>query len=372
MNDAEPSQRAVEILRLLRTRHSVLVSGPPATGKTLLLGEVARWFEESAVPAHRPRARVPLPRGSTVPGIEEWLPSPERTNRKVFRTAFHQGTKFRDWLRGLVPVPGGGTVTFKVSNGLFYEAALHALTESGASLVVIDEINRGPAVQIFGDSIVTIEADKRLGADGVATLTTQPIRVLREDGDSEPFSVPFHLYLVAAMNRADTSVEPLDVAFLRRWQPYVLRPDPQLAAEYFGLTSLDALPPAVPGTAGDVYLATTRAWIAINRRVALARGWDYQLGHGVLMWREGPPPTNVPDALDFCQIVWQRLRDHVDELFFGDVRSVAATLNAGQGGNPYRLEAGFFADAPVSELVGPENPSGDTLYALLLAIAAEQ
>jgi 5-methylcytosine-specific restriction protein B len=371
MSSTTPTPEAVKTLKLLRDRHNVLVSGPPATGKSLLLGQVARWFLEIAVPPHTPKAKVPLPRGSVIAGIEDWLPSPERTDRRVFRIAFHQGTKFRDWLRGLVPIPGGTSATFKVTDGIFYQAALHAGTESGASLVVIDEINRGPAVQVFGDSLVAIESDKRLARDGTPTETTEPIRVLTDGGDYAPFHVPFHLYLLAAMNRADTSVEPLDVAFLRRWEPLALVPDPALALQHLGITDATATPPSVAASAADVYLAATRAWLAINRRIRLARGAEYQLGHGVLMWRNPPIPSDVPGALEYSDVAWRRMKDHVEELFFGDVRGIAAALNAGQAGNPYRLEAGFFADTPVNELIGPNEVSGDTLYTVLRAVGGD-
>ena len=42
-------------------------------------------------------------------------------------------------------------------------AAEYALQPDSAALVVIDEINRGPAVQVFGSAIVGIERSKRKG-----------------------------------------------------------------------------------------------------------------------------------------------------------------------------------------------------------------
>lgn len=365
-----PSDAAVTVLTRLRERHNVLVSGPPATGKSLLLGEVAKWFMSTPRPPHAPMDPVPFPPGA-VQGIDQWLPSPDRSDRKVYRIAFHQGTKFRDWLRGLVPVPGTGAVGFRVTNGVFFDALEHAETAGGASLVIVDEINRGPAVQVFGDTIVAMETDKRLDPSGSPTATTAPLRILTDTGDYAERSVPYHLYLLAAMNRADTSVEPLDVAFLRRWEPLPLLPNAAVAAAHLGLPDVDAAPPVAPTTAADVYLVLFRTWRAVNRRISLARGGEYQLGHGVLMWSASPPPTELLDALEYAGVAWRRLRDHIDELFFGDARTMAAVLNAGNGDNPYRLESALFADAPVNELKGPSDPSGAELYVLLRAVGDE-
>lgn len=366
-----PDAQTIRLLKLLRDRHNVLVSGPPATGKSLLLAAASQWFREVAVPPHTPGGRIPIPRGSVVTGIEDWLPSPERTDRRVFQTAFHQGTKFRDWMRGLMPVPGGAGVTFAVSSGLLYKAAEHASSPNGAALVVVDEINRGPAVQVFGDSLVAIESDKRLRRDGSIGPTSVPIQILDDAGIYRDFYLPFHLYLLAAMNRADTSVEPLDVAFLRRWEPCELIPDPTPVLARFAIASLETQPPPTAATSEEVYLAAARAWRAVNRRIALSRGREYQLGHGVMLWKPGPAPTSLAEALEYCEFVWRRIKDHVDEVFFGDIRGVAAVINASRAGNPYTLEAGFFADTPVNQLNGPVDPTGSELYAVLRAVGSE-
>lgn len=369
MNE-QPSTSAVAVLKRLRDRHNVLVSGPPATGKSLLLGEVARWFLETPRPPHEPMAAVPFPRGAVV-GIDEWLPSPERSDRKVFRTTFHQGTKLRDWLRGLVPVAGAGAMAFKVTNGVFYDALVHAESAGGASLVIVDEINRGPAVQVFGDTIVAMESDKRLDPAGERRQTTVPLRLLTDDGDFEERDVPHHLYLLAAMNRADTSVEPLDVAFLRRWDPFHLLPDTVLAMQYLGLADTDESASDNATAAVDVYAVLHRAWRAVNARISLSRGSEYQLGHGVLMWSANSPPEDLVGALEYSAVAWRRIREHVDELFFGDARTTAAVLNVDAVGNPYRLESTVFADAPVTQLVGPPDPEGNELYTLLRAVGSE-
>jgi len=374
----EVSPNTLAILRLLRDRHNVLISGPPGTGKSRLLNEVARAFERTAPsgPVHVPGAKISIPKTPPIAGeLKGVLPSPEKTSRKIFRTVFHQNSKYRDFVTGLVPVveskaTGGGT-TFRIVAGTLYRASEHARSKEGASLLIIDEINRGPAVQVFGGSIVAIESDKRLSPNGSPQLETMYFEIAAPDtGDLVEYALPHHLYILAAMNQADTSVEPLDVAFLRRWMPFRLDPSLAVLREYFQLPveNVGALPDA-SSSANDVYETAVRAWSAVNGRIRLGRGPEFQIGHGVLMAR-GTAATSVDDALEDAAESWRLIRTHIDEVFFGDVRGIAAVLNVGGIGlHPYKLEDSTFADEPRLELVGPEIVPAQGVFALLRAVA---
>jgi 5-methylcytosine-specific restriction protein B len=290
----------------------------------------------------------------------------------VFRTVFHQNSKYRDFVTGLVPKVGtSGAAAFTVTQGTLYRASEFAKSE-GAALLIVDEINRGPAIQIFGGSIAAIESDKRLNPDGSPHANTQPFELLGLDGETVEYSLPHDLYLLAAMNQADTSVEPLDVAFLRRWAPYRLEPAVSVLAAHLGVDlPLPSPLPTTPESAPDVYAAAIAAWEAVNRRISLGRGAEYQIGHGVMMLRDRPEGSSVSDALEYIDESWQLISSHIDEVFFGDTRGIAAVLNVGpeSGSHPYRLEDVVFADEPRVEIVGPRPIPQGKLYALLRAIA---
>lgn len=370
-----------EVLSLLKKRKNVLISGAPGTGKSSLLGEISRAFETSPIatvpatgPVHVPGAEVAIPAelpAGVDTALQEVWPASHRTNRKVFRTAFHQNYKYREFLTGLVPdVQGAGK--FKIITGVLFEASEHAKLDDGAALLIIDEINRGPAVQVFGGSIVAIEPDKRLNEDNTPRGETQFFQIIDPaTGNYIEYALPEHLYIVAAMNQADASVEPLDVAFLRRWAPYRMSFDSSVLRNYFGLgaPSPDPLPTA-PVDAKQVYDAAIQALDTINNKIKLGRGAEFQLGHGIFLTGRPTPETDINAAKVFVAEIWQYIQAHVEEVFFGDIRGIAATLNAlgTPPFHPFKLVETTFADEPRLELRSPEKIDSNNIYELLTAV----
>ena len=262
-----------------------------------------------------------------------------------------------------------------MTEGTLYKASEYAKGADHAALLIIDEINRGPAVQVFGGSIVAMEADKRLGPDGERQSSTQFFDLLDPDtGDLIEYAFPDSLYLLAAMNQADVSVEPLDVAFLRRWAPVVLEPSSMVLREHFGIRDDEGMElPESPSSREDVLHATVRAFEAVNERIALGRGAEFRMGHGLLM-RRGGMPLELAEVEEALVTVWSRLKAHIDEVFFGDVRSAAVVLNAGLGirGNPYVLVETSFGDVPKAEIVGPSAVAAEHIYGLMRALASAE
>lgn len=335
---------AHDILKYLQAKSNVLLMGAPGTGKSKLMNDVARIFESGVeinpTPAHHFGAVIPIP---AVPenDIIGTLPMMQRRHRKVFRTTLHQNSKYRDFLTGITPRFDGGD-GYQISEGILYRANEFAKQPDSAALLIIDELNRGPAIEVFGGSIVTIESDKRLGDDNNPADNTQFFEIVSpETGNYIEYAFSPHLYILAAMNQADVSVAPLDVAFMRRWLCTMLQPNYTPVYEKFGIHGA-ALIPAEPATTQDVYHVAVKALEAINNKIVIGRGAEYQLGQGVFL--STPPKGNtLNDALDFVSEAWFMIYAHIEELFFGEPIAIAYILNADRDDSPYSLQEATFA-----------------------------
>lgn len=367
--EANISNDAKAILKALATRKNVIITGPPGTGKSRLLNEIRELFKwDQGQTGAAPTGRIPIP-PSTGP-IPTWFPSPDQdVSRKVFQTVFDQNTKYRDFMRGLVPKVGEAGA-FEVTSGTLHRASRHASNYGNATLVIIDEINRGPAVAAFGSALVGLEPDKRLPRDGKASSTTQFFEILSDKGAHESFALPDDLYILAAMNEADTSVEPLDVAFLRRFQLHRLEPNAGVLRQHLGLGATTSALPDAPTGPSDYYEALAQAFTKVNDQILLGRGQAYQLGHGALMHAD-PDQTNIGAAQEYVATAWATIRAHVDEVFYGNTRAVSDVLRAENSKSPYSMLESTFAGQIVRRISGSLRPDPSELYRLLALIATE-
>lgn len=333
------------------------------------MNEVAEEFlitrQPVAAPTHIPGATIPIPADVETP-IMRRLPFLQVPNKRVFRTTFHQNTKYRDLMTGIVPQIGGTNEGYSISQGILYRANEFARQPDSAALVLIDEINRGPAVEAFGGSIAALEPDKRLAGNGSVLPTTQSFEIISPiDATAIDYAFSPRLYILAAMNQADVSVAPLDVAFLRRWESVCLEPDYNVLRAYLGIGNNIALPER-PTNATEVYFAAIRALQHINDKIAIGRGEEYRLGHGIFMSIRRPATDEMAFALDYCAQVWGTMITHVEELFFGNAISIGYVINASDPRSPYSVEEANFAE-DIRAILRKPVISGTNIYNTLVA-----
>jgi 5-methylcytosine-specific restriction protein B len=379
------SSEVIKILTSLIKSKNVLISGAPGTGKSTLLAEVAEAFQNiNKVNTQGVQPKLNLTGGVAIPPPSSnngpVLPTFTAQNRKVFQTVFHQNTKYRDFVTGIMPVVSANQngLNFKVTKGILYRASEFAKQQNSAALIIIDEINRGPAVQIFGDTLVAIESDKRLGVDGSKKNTTHSFELLHPDtGELGEYSLPENLYILGALNQADASVDPLDVAFLRRFEPFKLLPNEQVLRNYYELTDSDKtidfnnLGPLTPKI---LFEASVRAWCSINLAISIGRGEECQIGHGVLMSEKDISKMTLSDASEALCRGWEKIIAHVEELFFGDLKGIAVTFNAlnSTSTDPYSLDEIEFGDTLRLKLNRPDHLSEKNIFKILKSFIREK
>ena len=360
------------ILGYLQSKKNVLLMGAPGTGKSKLMNDVASAFVTGvtpvATPPHQPGAAIPIPAAPAVNTIGA-LPLMQRANRKVFRTTLHQNSKYRDMLTGITP-RFDGSDGYEISRGILYRANEFAKQDNSAALLIIDELNRGPAIEVFGGSIVGIEADKRLGENNIPSNSTQFFEILNpETGDNSEYALSPYLFILAAMNQADVSVAPLDVAFLRRWMPIMLYPDYQPLYDRYSVDRNADIPSDNPSKT-DVYHVAALALEAVNKKIKAGRGAEYQLGQGVFLSTK-PQGDSVDDALDYILDCWSMIYSHIDELFFGEPNALSYILNADRDDSPYSLEEISFA-GDTKYVLTHSDINRNTIYNLYRSLLEEQ
>ena len=372
-----PPGEVGRILTALKNYHNVLLYGPPGTGKTYLVQQVNAWFKNPyPVPTYDSNTSI-----FSTDSTNEYVVAPERTNRESRWVTFHQGYSYEAFIGGLWPKPKGKLLlNLEPVDGVLLELARKVLVGNDtASLLIIDEINRGNVSRIFGEFITFMEPDKRLKEDN----TQDSFRTvsLRLPHTSEDFAMPYHVYTLATMNSVDRSVMPLDAAIRRRFHIINLRPDYEaLWGQLFKLP----LPinestnfPTTPGllrTVEDYGRLAVRLLQQINLFLRALVGPDFEAGHA-FFWSmkdaiDSGESTQISTSL--CEVWNNRLLPHLQEMFRLQPALLGTVLRVGDdtpASYPYRKQElpsgltslGNKADIETPPLT-PENVNDTLLF----------
>ena len=282
---------AQELLSLLLSETNVLLYGPPGTGKTHLVQEVAYLLEREGNDS-----AIYLDTGRE----QGFLRSHGELRFKTFWVTFHQSYSYDNFVIGLRPdLETDRLLALRPEPGVLLQAAANASHKGQASLIVIDEINRGNVGQVFGDFITLMEPDKRLAEDGSPTPLTVHVTLPyvvpanSHKGDlgkagmdlQSPFALPRRVYTLATMNSVDRSAAPLDAAIRRRFRIVNLNVSRDAIAETLALEakSIEFENVSLESVSGIKTLAAYLL-IELNKRIEWFLGRDIQLGQ----WYLGP------------------------------------------------------------------------------------
>ncbi len=299
-----------EVIEVARTYRNVVLEGPPGTGKTHLVGQVAaRWQELTGRPL-----------GGDARG--RWA------------LTLHPSTGYEDFVEGVRADEQGH---FRLRKGFLRRCVEDARKHPEQDfLVLLDELNRANVPRVLGDALLAVEASKRLRHDG--TDWTGGGLEVTLPYSQVAFGIPDNLYFLATMNTTDRSVASLDSALRRRFAFVRLPP-----------LGPDALLEALPEAARATLAPSVRTLGLLNEDLLQpVLGADSALGHSYLFDAAaalgGPDPTSG---------LAQELRDRAtaDGAAFTD----AFWLEVGEGtsGSGHQVDLPLAGRADVS--AGPVN-----------------
>ena len=270
-------------LSSLREKRNLILQGPPGTGKTWLakrLGYVLMGTKDRAITRKRMRA-----------------------------IQFHPSLSYEDFVRGWRP---DGDVRLSLIDGVFLEAVEAARAERDLPLVVIiEEINRGNPVQIFGEMLTLLEKDKR--KEGEA------IELAYRRSEAERIYIPDNLYVIGTMNIADRSLALVDFALRRRFAFVSLEPVfNEIWMEWCVKQS---------GMNKEILSRIQERMIKLNKEIADDRtlGEQFKIGHSYVT---PAPSEQVADTRTwFTKIVETEIAPLLEEYWFENSDKAVSSKN---------------------------------------------
>lgn len=285
-------QLAREVWAALQDNRNVLLSGPPGTGKTVALEEVAKNFIADPVAV----SFDPDMQHNAWGGVEQ-----KTLATKSRGVVFHPSYGYENFVLGVLPEPTDSGVGVRVRPGPLLTLAHFASQPKHRALLTVDEFNRGNAAGIFGDTLALLDTDKRsdvaVPESGAVIDRSYPgleVHIPSEfTAVDEPelmkqtLRLPDQLFILAAMNSSDRSVAPLDAAMRRRFSILFVAPDYAVLAEHLRATeAVDDGGTPVPAwskkfeewEARDVSALAVEVLRKINERIEFVSGRDFSLG----------------------------------------------------------------------------------------------
>jgi 5-methylcytosine-specific restriction protein B len=269
--------QVADAVEKLTENPSLLLVGPPGTGKTVLLEELVNFV-------------VNPERGIQFnPDVnhDAWQTVDGQAPGKARSVVLHPSYQYDNLVVGLLPepVPGGG-VGVRVAPGPLVNLAHYASEDGRRALLVLDEFNRANAAAVLGDTLALLDKDKRDRSRVDLPYADMDIIVPNEFSANgsrtvpHSFTLPASLWIVAAMNTSDRSVAPLDAALRRRFTIVEMPPDyDRLSDQLRADDDADLGDDPSSWTPGHVGLLAVNLLKELNRRIDAVLGADFRLGH---------------------------------------------------------------------------------------------
>lgn len=132
------------------------------------------------------------------------------------RAVFHPDYTYSDFVGQILPKVDEGHIEYRFEPGPFTRILKKAVeTPDESFYLVVEEINRGNAPAIFGDTFQLLDRDES-GCSEYGVSNENISNYVYGDATTK-IKIPGNLFVLATMNTSDQNVFTLDTAFKRRW-----------------------------------------------------------------------------------------------------------------------------------------------------------
>lgn len=233
-------------IRTVNRKGQAIFYGPPGTGKTFIADHLARVLTSGG------------------DGIVELV-------------QFHPAYTYEDFMQGIRPHSGtSGALRYEMAAGRFVDFCRRSEGRRGASVLIIDEINRANLASVFGELMYLLEYRNR--------------EVPLAGGGA--FRIPPNVRIIGTMNTADRSVALVDHALRRRFGFIRLDPDYDVLTRFHQRYSREA---------GGLVEVLTKLNTAI-------RDVNYSVGISFFMREK---------LAENLEAIWtEEIEPYIEELFF--------------------------------------------------------
>jgi|GEM_PF-4553075 len=173
---------------------------------------------------------------------------------------------------------------------------------------IIDELNRGDIVKVFGEVLTLIENEKRLGGRDEITVKLPYTQ--------EEFGIPKNIHFLCTMNTADRSIGNMDLALRRRFKFLPTMPKLNIIQNLYNPVPLNM------DDNENLLYKSAKAIECINRRIMVIPfvGQDKTIGHAYLILGETIKDEDIIAAWKYD------IFPYLEELFFEQLSQLIESL----------------------------------------------
>lgn len=247
---ASSSPDSQRFLAALSNYHNIILYGPPGTGKTHMLTELMQSFSASVL----------------FDDLDTETPFKVINASSAAPTAwctFHPSYSYEKFVYGVKPVVINSNLGFKPHIGPFLKQSMYA-SDGKRALLIIDEINRGRADDIFGNTVNVLNHD-----NSENVKFTHPINV--EGRSVEGISTSDNMFVVGTMNSLDKSTSPLSAELKRRFVIVEVEPSVEVLRSHLQRnSSID----------NEIVEFCCKLMAKLNEKIRMFCGKEFELGQG--------------------------------------------------------------------------------------------